>query len=76
MTAFAYIDGGWALDALGQIRRAASAADVMRRILRPFFGAVVGEPWRGNTRRDVLKKVVDAAPVICAEITRTGAPFT
>lgn len=67
-----FADGtlGWALTPDGQIRRATSAADRMMRLLRPFFGAVALEPYRGAPGRAVLKKRVDAAPVICQDRAR------
>lgn len=64
---FAYVNRGWALTPDGQLLRASTAADLCARLLRPFFGAVVGEAYRGNAQRDTLKKVGDAAPVIVAD---------
>jgi hypothetical protein len=61
---------GWALDAQGQIVRAQNAGDKMKRLLRPFFGAVALEPYRGSPDRAMLKKRVDAAPIICQDRAR------
>lgn len=61
---------GWALTSDGQIRRATSFADKARRLLRPLFGPVAAEPYRGAADRAWLRKVVDAAPVICADRAR------
>lgn len=48
---FAFVDNGWALTESGQIRRATSVADKVRRLLRPLFGPVWSEPHRGNAAR-------------------------
>jgi hypothetical protein len=64
---FAYIDDGWAPDAIGQIRRATSICDKMRRLLQPMWGAVRGEYYRGNAR---APRAVDALSVIVADRLR------
>ncbi|MFA5123708.1 hypothetical protein [Zavarzinia sp.] len=59
---------GWVLTGTGQIQRAVSIADRVKRLLRPLFGAVWSEGHRGNAAP--LKKMVDAAPVIVADRVR------
>lgn len=59
--------GGWAQAANGQIQRAGSIEDKVRRLLRPLWGAVWSEPERGNARQT---KAVDALNVIIADRAR------
>ncbi len=57
----AYVGGGWAATATGQIRRATSICDKVARLLQPMWGAVRGEYYRGNARQT---QAVDALAVI------------
>ena len=48
MTGFAYEGGGWAKTATGQIKRADDVRHKAARLLRPFWGPVLSEAYRGN----------------------------
>ena len=65
---FAYdAAAGWTITETGQIARAASIVDKARRLLRPLFGPVRGETWRGNV---AWPRGVDSLDVIIADRIR------
>ncbi len=62
---FAYVNGGWGLTGHGQIQRATSVVDKVRRVLRPLWGAVWSAPDRGNA--PTPKGLVDSLGVMIAD---------